>query len=546
MTKALQALIISTLLCVVVGCGKQELTNVEFGNNNQILFIGNGDEPQGLDPHTTTGMPDFHVISALFEGLTSLHPKTLEPQPAIAESWKISDNKLDYTFSIRSNARWSNGDSLTAHDIVYSWERALTPNMANPYAYMMHYIKNAESFNVGKLTNFKHVGVKAIDDKTLLVTLTNPTPFFLELLDHHTYYPVHPPTIKKHGDMTDRNSQWTLPENMVNSAPFTLKRWEINSVIEVVKNPLYWDAENVKLNAIHFLPITDQQAEERAFRSGQIHLTDTPQMAIEKIATYEKKSPELLQKYAVYSNYFYSINTTRKPFDDIRVRKAFSYAIDREALVKHITKGGEVPAFNFVPPDSSGHKPNAHFSYDPEQARALLSEAGYPNGEGVPSFDILYNTHDNHRKVALAIQQMWQDTLNVKANLVNQEWKVFLDTQHNMHYDISRFGWVADYRDPSNFYELLLSYGGNNYTGWKNEDYDTAILAAQSEPNTAARYALFEQANKLIVDEMPIIPLYFMVDLNYVQPNVKNWHPNVLHRHPFKSVYLATPQPASE
>lgn len=531
-------LLLSVGVFALSGCSEKSQTNVEYGNQNQILFIANGDEPQALDPHITTGAPDFHVISSLFEGLTTVDPKTLELRPGAAESWDLSDDLMTYTFHLQKNGRWSNGDPVTAQDFVYSWHRAMSPELGNQYAYMMYFIENAEEFGKGEITDFSKVGVKALDDKTLQVKLTAPTPYFLQILDHHTYFPVHPPTIEKFGGMNARVSKWTLPGNIVSNYAFKLKHWELNKVIEVERNEFYWDADVVKLNGIQFFPVNQQQVEERMFRSGQVHLTYTPQMAIEKIATYDAEEPELIHKDPGYSNYFYIFNTTRAPFDDVRVRKALSYAIDRESLVKRVTKGGEVPAYHFVPPDPEGHKPNSYFTYDVEKAKALLAEAGYPNGEGFPEFDILYNTHDNHRKIALAIQQMWHSSLNIQANLTNQEWKVYLNTQQNKDYNVSRKAWIADYLDPSNFYDLLLSYGGNNDTGWKNERYDQLVEEAQHELDTQKRFALYEEANKILADEMPIAPLYFMSDINLIRPNVKNWYGNVLQRHPYKTVYL--------
>lgn len=532
------ALLLAAGVLALSGCSEKSLTNVEYGNQNQVLYIANGDEPQALDPHITTGAPDFHVISSMFEGLTALNPKTLELEPGAAASWELSDDLMTYTFHMQPEGRWSNGDPVTAQDFVYSWQRAMSPELANQYAYMMYFIEGAEAFGQGETTDFSTVGVKALDDKTLQVKLTSPTPYFLQILDHHTYYPVHPATIEKFGGMTARVSKWTLPGNLVSNNAFKLKHWELNKVIEVVPNEHYWDADVVKLKGIHFYPISQQQVEERAFRSGQVHLTFTPQMAIEKIATYDQNEPELIHKDPGYSNYFYIFNTTREPFDDVRVRKALSYAIDRESLVKRVTKGGEVPAYHFVPPDPEGHQPKSYFTYDVEKAKALLAEAGFPNGEGFPAFDILYNTHDNHRKIALAIQQMWRTNLNIQANLTNQEWKVYLNTQQNKDYDVSRKAWIADYLDPSNFYDLLLSYGGNNDTGWKSAEYDALVEEAQHELDTTKRWALYEQANKILSDEMPIAPLYFTSDINLIRPNVKNWYGNVLQRHPYKTVYL--------
>lgn len=538
MRNILKALGLIATLMWLTGCGKTPDTNVVTGNETQVLHIANGDEPRGLDPHITTGSPDANVLWSLFEGLVSVQPKTLEPVPGVAQSWDISTDRTVYTFHLNPKARWSNGDALTAKDFVYAWRRALTPALGNEFGYMMYFVKNAEPFHRGEITDFTQVGVKALAPQELQVTLERPTPFFLQVLDHHTYHPVHQATIEAFGSISDRVSKWTLPENFVGNGPFTLDVWKINDIIRVKKNPYYWDADTVKLQAINFYPIVDQQAEERAFRSGQVHLTNTPQMAIEKIATYKEKHPDLLQIVPTYTSYWYLFNTTKPPFDDKRVRLAIAHAVNRESLVKNITKGGEVPAYTFVPPLKSGYAPQTYINYDPEKARQLLAEAGYPNGEGFPSFDILFNTLQSHHKVAVAIQQMLKQNLNIDVTLTNQEWKVYLNSQKSLDYDLCRQGWIADYIDPSNYFELLLSYGGNNNTGWKNERYDQLIEQAQKTQDQARRNALFEQANKIASDEMPILPLYYPSDINLVRPEVKNWFPNQLHRHPYKHVYL--------
>lgn len=527
-------------LAFVTACSDGPKTNVAIGNEKGILHIANGDEPRGLDPHTTTGAPDAHVLWSMFEGLVTVDPKDLSPVPGVASSWEISEDQLTYTFHINPKARWSNGDPITAEDFRWSWMRALTPALANEFGYMMYFVKNAEAFHRGDTTDFSTVGVKVTDQYTLVVELERPTPFFLQMLDHHTYHPVHRATVEKFGDMGDRISKWTLPENFVGNGAFTLADWEINKVIRVVKNPYYWDADTVKLNEIYFHPIVLQQAEERAFRSGQVHLTYTPQMAIEKIATYREKSPELLEITPNYNAYWYLFNTVKPPFNDARVRKAVAYAIDREKLVTRVTKGGEVPAYTFVPPMNNGYQPKTYFHYDVEAARQLLAEAGYPNGEGFPTTEILYNTHENHRKIALAIQQMLKDNLNISVDLVNQEWKVYLNSQKNLDFDLCRQGWIADYLDPSNFFELLLSYAGNNNTGWKNEEYDRLVETAKNTLDAETRNQLYEQANKIASDEMPILPLYVPATINMKRPEVKGWYSNELDRHPYKHVYLDT------
>lgn len=523
---------------VVAGCGNNSVSNVEFGNKNQILFYGNGSEPKSVDPQLTTGSPESNIILALFEGLVRKDHASLEPKPAVAESWTVSEDGLTYRFNLRKNAAWSNGDPLTAEDFVLSWQRALTPALPNEYAYMMFIIQNAEAYNKGTLTDFAKVGVKAVETHLLEITLNSPVQYFLQLLDHHSYYPVHLPTIKKFGEIHDSSSKWILPGNFVGNGPFVLKSWELNKSLVVTKSETYWDKDKILLNGVHFLPIEDKQGEERAFRSGVIHLTNTPQLDIEKIATYKKNHPEQLRVIPAYSSYYYEFNVTRVPFDDVRVRRAFALAVDRDTLVNRVTKGGEVASYNFVPAAPGGYEPKDYVKHDVAAAQKLLAEAGYPNGEGFPEVSLLYNTDDNHRKVALTVQQMLDNNLNVKIQIENKEWKVYIDAKKNLHHDFARAGWIADYMDPSNFFDILRSGVGNNNTGWSNPAYDRIMDQIEKESDPKKRNALFEQANQLLSEEMPVLPLYYYSDINLVSTHVQNWFDNAMHFHPFKGVYL--------
>ncbi len=523
---------------LLAGCSSGNGTNAERGTREQVLYYANGDEPKSLDPHLTTGSPDNNIIMNLLEGLIIKDPATLEPLPGVAKSWTVSEDGRTYQFTLRENARWSNGDPVTAQDFMFSWRRALTPTLPNEYAYMMFYVQGAEDFYTGVTKSFDDVGVKALSPKVLEVTLKNPVHFFLQLLDHHSFYPVHEATIMAHGAADDPGNKWILPENFVGNGAFVLKRWEVNKVIEIARNEHYWNAANVRLNGAHFLPIDDQQAEERAFRSGQVHLTNTPQMAIEKIAVYKKERPEVLRMVPTYASYYYMFNLNKKPLDDVRVRRAISMAIDRQAIVENVTKGGEVPAFSLIPNDPEGYSPKTYFSYDVAAAQKLLAEAGFPDGKGFPVFTVLFNSHDNHQKVALAIQQMLKKNLNIDIQLQNNEWKVYMDARRNMEHDIARAGWVADYVDASNFFDVMLSHSGNNHTAWVSGEYDTLVAASAATTDTEERYGLFEQANRILAEDMPIIPLYYYTDLNMVSTDVKNWHDNVMHYHPLRDVYL--------
>lgn len=527
-----------SLVILASGCSNQ-LSNVEHGNQHQILHSGNGAEPQDLDPHITTGIPEYHIQRTLFEGLTRKNPRTMEPVPGAAESWTVSPDGRLYTFAIRRNARWSNGDPVTAHDFVYSWKRILSAKMASDYAYTLYCIENAEEYHTGKISDFAQVGALALDDHTLQVRLKNPTAYFLQLLDHHSTYPVHRPTIEKFGAMDERGTKWTRAGNFVGNGPFTLKAWEVNKVLVVEKNPHYWEAAAVRLQQIHFYPVEDLNTEERMFRAGQIHVTLSGYVPIEKIAVYKQENPELIHIHPGYATYYYEFNTTRKPFDDVRVRKALAMAINRQQIVDKVAKGGQTPAYTLTPPDPFGYQPKAAMEYDVAQARALLAEAGYPDGKGFPTFELLYNTAENHQKIATAIQQMWKTNLNIDVQLANQEWKVYLTARNNLEHDIARAGWLADYVDPSNFLDILLSYSGNNRTGWKNPEYDRLIKEAASTVDTEARHAILQQAEQIIVDEAPIIPIYYYSDIHLVASSVRNWQDNIIKYHPFNDMYLS-------
>lgn len=511
--------------------------NVELGNRNQVLHLGNSTEPEDLDPHIATGVPEHNIITALLEGLVSEHPRSLEPQPGIAERWTISDNGLVYTFHIRANARWSNGDAVTADDFVWSWQRLLSPEFGAEYAYQLYPVKNARAFNQQKLDSFEDVGVKALDPRTLQVTLEFPTPYFLSLLAHYSTFALHPPTLLKFGEMTSRGTPWTRPGNFVGNGPFTLHSWRLNYLIEVRKNPAYWDASLVRLNAIRFYPIDDAQTEERMFRTGALHVTSTTPP--EKISVYQADYPQLISISPYLGTYFYRFNVTRPPLNDSRVRRALSMTVDRSAIIKAVTKGGQLPAFSFTPPGTKGYSPPAGgLEYDPGAARKLLAEAGYAGGESFPELELLYNTSDAHRRIAEAIQQMWQQALGIQVRLANTDWKVYLSRTNALDYDISRAGWIGDYPDPNTFLDVMVTGNGNNRTGWSNRQYDELIRLAATQSDPQQRYRTFARAESILDREAPLLPIYTYTLVSLRVPSVKGWYSNILDHHPFKYVYL--------
>ena len=524
------------ILVGLTGCGGGE-SNVSAGNKTGTLYWGNGTEPQSLDPQIATGVPEHHIISAVMEGLVLKDRKTLEPRPGVAKSWDISDDGRVYTFYLRDNARWSNGDPHTAHDYAWSWWRALQPALGNLYAYMLFPIENAQKYYEGDISDFDQVGVKALDDRTLQVTLKYPTPYFLQLLDHYSLFPVHQATIEKFGDADQRGTRWTYEGNLVGNGPFQLVDWKINRRIVVQRNPHYWDKENVSLNEIIFIPIENIVTEERMFRAGQLHVTSS--LPADKISVYrEAKDPEL--RIAPYlGTYYYRLNVRKPQLKDPRVRRALAMTVDRQKLVDNITKGGQLPAYAMTPPGTMGYFPKSDLKFDPQGAKKLLADAGYPNGEGFPPTEILYNTNEGHRKVAVALQDMWKKHLNIDIRLLNQEWKVYLDSESAGQYEISRAGWIGDYVDPNNFLDLFLCGGGNNRTGWCNEEYDRLILdVAPSMSSHSERLEVFQQAEKILLDDMPIIPIYTYTTVQLVDSSVKNFDANIMNAASYKDLYL--------
>jgi oligopeptide transport system substrate-binding protein len=528
-------LALTGLILTLSGCGDYQ-SNVESGNREGTLHWGNGTEPQSLDPHIATGVPEHHIISSLMEGLVHKDGETLEPRPGVAKSWDISADGRVYTFYLRQDARWSNGDLHNAHDYVWSWWRALQPALGNLYAYMYFPIANAKAYYDGEISDFSQVGVKALDDYVLQVTLTEPIPYFLQLLDHYSTYPVHRATVEKFGKADQRGTRWTFEGNIVGNGAFQLKEWKINRRITVERNPHYWNAENVRLNQVVFYPTENVTTEERMFRAGQLHYSGIPS---DKIQAYSQSNDPSLRIQPYLGVYFYRLNVDKPQLSDKRVRRALGMTINRDQLVSQITKGGQIPAYAITPPGTMGYYPESDLAFDPEAARKLLAEAGYPNGEGFPTTEILYNTSEGHRKIAVALQQMWKKHLNIDVVLLNQEWKVYLDTVSNHHYEIARAGWIGDYVDPNNFLDMFLCNGGNNRTHWCNPEYDQIILQQVPKAKThQQRLDLFKQAENILLDEMPVIPIYIYTSNNLVHPTVKNFGRNILNQANYREMYL--------
>lgn len=505
---------------------------------SQVLRIGNGAEPEGLDPHTVTGIPEHHILLCLMEGLVRLNPEDLAIVPGVAERWEESADGLEYTFHLRNDATWSNGDPLTAKDFAYAWRRILTPSLASEYAYMLFPMKNAQAFNEGKISDFSQVGCEVTDDYTVKVVLEKPTPFFMQLHAHYSWFPLQQATIEKFGEMDDRNSQWTRAGNFVGNGPYVLAKWVPNSVIAVTPNPHYWNASGVKNAGVEFYPVSSDLTEERMFRAGELDITEN--VPVSKVPVYQKEDPEVLRIDDWIGSYFYRVNTTRKPLNDVRVRKALAMAMDRDALVSRVLQSGEKPAPYLTPAGIGGYVPSAGVKYDVEGARRLLAEAGYPNGDGCPTIDILYNTLEKHKIIAEAIQQMWKENLHINVTLTNQDWKVYLDATSNesLDYDLARAGWIGDVVDPINFLECFITGNGNNRTGWGSAEYDRLLDESARTKDHDARNKLFDRAETILVDELPIIPIFHYTRPFLIQRYVKDFHPNILGYYAFHLVSI--------
>ncbi|HWD19547.1 MAG TPA: peptide ABC transporter substrate-binding protein [Verrucomicrobiae bacterium] len=512
-------------LLLVAGCSARE--------PQADLVIVNGPNPQTLDPALATGLEDLRIISALFEGLTRPDPHTAGATPGLAERWEISPDGCVYTFHLRDHLQWSEGVPLTADDVVYSWRRALDPKTAAEYAGQLFYLKNGEAFATGKLKDFSQVGVRALDERTVRVELNQPTAFFLDLCAFQTLAVVPRQVIDKDPD------HWLREKNLPTSGPYVIEEWRLNDKIRVRKNPFYWDASNTKSATIDFLPVSVPSTALNLYETGVADIIwDRDYLPNELLDILEKR-PDF-HTFPYLGSYFLRVNTTKPPFNDPRVRQALAMAIDKEHLTRKILRGGETPATHLVPDGTAHYERAEGLGYDPAAARKLLAAAGFPGGKGFPVAEYLIDTAGNlHAKIASEIQSMWEEQLGVHIQLRQMEKQAYLAAQNSLNYDISRSMWVGDYNDPNTFLDLFLSDSGNNRTGWKNAAYDKLMHEANRQTDLKRRADLLRQAETILVhDELPIIPIYFYVGLNYFNPDkVKGIYPNILDQHPFNVIY---------
>ena len=519
----------------LAACARRE-TPVEAGIRTQTLLVGNSSEPVDLDPHVIIAFTDSHIAYSLFEGLTKLDGKTSEPVPAAAERWDVSPDGTVYTFHLRPNARWSNGDPVTAADFVYSFHRILTPAFGAQYSYMLWPIKNAEAFNAGRITDFSIVGANALDATTLQLKLERPTPYLPAIASHTTWLPVHQAVVEKYGRMDEKGTKWTLPGNLVGNGAFTLQEWIPNARISVAKNPMYWDAANTRLNRIEFFPFERPDTEDLNYRSGQLHATyDLP---ISKVGVYRSHNPVDMRVDPVLSTFYLFINTTRPPFDNMKLRQALNHALDRETLARDVTKGIYPAARSLTPPNCGGYTARAQVTDNFDLARRLLAEAGYPGGKGLPSIEVIcYNTEVPLRMME-AIQAVWLRELGVHITIAQLEQKVLFQNQQDKNYSIAFSGWIADYPDPVTFLGTMVTGGGNNWAGWSNKDFDRLIDEASGTADNARRLEMFQKAEAIMLDEASVVPLYYRSQLYAISPSVHGWTTTVVGFHDWNRIWL--------
>jgi oligopeptide transport system substrate-binding protein len=527
--------LVGCLALALFGCSRRE-TPVEVGIRRQILLVGNGAEPADLDPDTVTTYTDTHILYSLFEGLTKLDAKTSDPVPDLAERWDVSPDGKVYTFHLRANARWSDGDPVTADDFVYSFHRILSPAFDALYSYMLWPIKNAEAFNSGKMTDFSQVGAVALDAQTLQLTLEKPTPYLPAMASHNTWLPVQKKTIEKFGRMDEKGTRWTRPGNLIGNGAFTLAEWVPNARIAVVKNPLYWDAANTRLNRIEFYPIEKPDIEDLNFRSGQLHTTYVLPMS--KIPVYRAHEPPDVRIDPVLSTYYLFFNVTKPPLDNQKLRLALSYGVDREALSRDVTKGTYPPVRSLTPPNCGGYTCRTQVPDDFPKARQLLAEAGYPGGKGLPSIEVQCYQSEVPLRMIEAIQAMWLKELGVRITIAQLETKTLYTNQQTRNYSIGFSSWIADYPDPNTFLGTMVTDCGNNYAGWSNKEFDGLIEEAASTADNAKRFEIFQRAEAILLNEAPLVPLYVQPNVNGINPAVRGWTTTAVGFHEWNRIWL--------
>jgi len=528
-----------SLLLILPGCQSRGVAQ----ETDETFYMALDGTPQTFDPGKMRGAPGGRIAMNIFEGLL-MPAQTTEGaertedlvRPGVAKSWTISDDGTSYTFHLREDAKWSNGEPVTAGDFEYAWRRVLNPDFDSAYASLFFSIEGAEDYRKkqgeeGSIDDWSEVGIETVDDHTLRVELRNPTPYFLELVAFYTLFPVPRETIEEHGD------KWIKPRNIVSNGAYTLEEFRSGRQIVMEKNPQYWDAGNVSIERGVVELFQGQKAIINAYRAGQIHWSGSG-LPLAEVSSLVMR-PDYVN-HPMLGIYYLKINVSddSSPLSNPKVRRAMSLALNRRSIQKLALKGMYGATKAFVPSNTGGYESTASLEYDLEKARRLLEEAGYPNGEGLPTMTILYNTSKKHRIVATKVQNMWEKTLGVTVKLDNIEWKTYLEQVENLDYEIARAGWIGDYNDPMTFLELWTTGNGNNNTGWSNEEYDRLIEEAKREPDRSERQRILQRAEELLLREGPIIPLVEYSNNMLLSRRVKGFEPHNRNIHLLKDLRL--------
>ncbi|MDF2877102.1 MAG: peptide-binding protein [Clostridia bacterium] len=541
MKRKLFALALGVVLAAtsLVGCGSGNgTTSPEKGTENstegggesgstteKIASLVSGGEPGSLHPALSQGTHESVILDHIFEGLMKRNQEE-EIVPGMAEKFELSDDKLTYTFTLRDDIKWSNGDPVVAGDFEFAWKHALDPNTASEYAYQLYYLVGGEAFNSADVSAVSEdelkaledaVGVKATDDKTLVVQLNQPVPYFTELCAFYTYYPVN-------AKLEAENPDWALDgATHVSNGPFSITEWNHDQNVKVVKNENYYNKDAVKLSGINFIISEDLNTDWQMYENNEIQANyNLPPDVLGKLKA--ENNPELVIPTEL-ATYFYRFNTTKKPFNNLKVRKALSMAVDRQTLIDEVVQGGQLPAYAIVPggvADAEGdfrENGGDYFAENLEEAKTLLAEGLKEEGMDSLSFSIVYNTSEAHKKIAEAIQAMWAE-LGVDVQLENVEFQVKIDREHQLDYEVSRAGWIGDYVDPNTFLDMFTSWSSQNDTGWTSPEYDELIKKAASEFDVAKRMEYLHSAEKMFMENLPVLPIYYYTRPMTVKPNL--------------------------
>ncbi|MBN3188774.1 oligopeptide ABC transporter substrate-binding protein OppA [Pectobacterium brasiliense] len=483
----------------------------------QELVRNNGAEVSSLDPHKIEGVPESNVSRDLLEGLviSDVNGKT---SPGVAESWDNKDFKV-WTFHLRKDAKWSNGEPVTAQDFVYSWQRLADPKTASPYASYLQYghLLNIDDIIAGKKSP-DTLGVKAIDDHTFEVTLSEAVPYFYKLPVYVAMSPVNKAAIEKFGE------KWTQPQNWVGNGAYKLKSWVVNEKMVLERNPQYWDNAHTVINQVTYLPIASEVTDVNRYRSGEIDMTYN-NLPIELFQKLKKEIPDEVKVNPYLCTYYYEVNNQKPPFNDVRVRTALRLGLSQDILTNKVKNQGDIPAYGFVPPYIDGLKASVPewFTWPQEkrneEAKKLLAEAGYTADKPL-TLSLLYNTSDLHKKMAIAAASIWKQNIGVDVKLENQEWKTFLSTRHQGTYDVARAGWCADYNEPSTFLNSMLSDSSSNTSHYKSKEFDALVAKSLQVKTDEERAAIYQQAESQLDKDAVTIPVYYYANTRLVKPYV--------------------------